>query len=104
MMSKDPRPKLSQGDPAALCRTPSRPLPKRFSVLGLGVTGVAVARFLAERGVDVQVVLPGHCLRDVTKIEQLEDEALASVDGFGKKRLARYGSTLLDVLRAADAA
>lgn len=58
----------------------------------------------AERGVNVQVVLPGHCLRDVAKIEQLEDEALASVDGFGKKRLARYGSTLLDVLRAADAA
>ena len=40
---------------------------------------------------------------NITK-EQLEDEALASVDGFGNKRLARYGSTLLDVLRAADAA
>ena len=47
------RPTIARGNPVALKTTAERPLAPRFSVLGMGVTGVAVARFLAARGVDV---------------------------------------------------
>lgn len=44
------------------------------------------------RGVDVQAVLPGHCLRDLAKIaEPAEIEGIA---GLGTKRFERYGGML----------
>lgn len=43
------------------------------------------------RGVDPQVVLPGHCLSDLTKLPRLDREALESVSGLGACRIERYG-------------
>ena len=65
-----------------------------------------------RRGVDMQVVLPGHCTADVVGAlashepaaprgsEQLL-EALSSVHGFGACRAARYGPALIDIAVAA---
>src|SRR5690606_15269797 len=47
------------------------------------------AREATQRGVDAQVVLPGHCLRDVVALDG--PEGLASVAGLGAKRLRLYG-------------
>jgi ribonuclease D len=50
------------------------------------------------RGVDEQVVLPGHCVRDAVDegVEALED--LARVPGLGEFRVDRYGEAILRVL------
>jgi ribonuclease D len=43
------------------------------------------------REVDLQVVLPGHCLAELTKLPTLEREALERVPGLGACRIERYG-------------
>jgi ribonuclease D len=48
----------------------------------------------AARGVDEQVVLPGHCLQDLAALEVPDFAAIASVPGLGEKRLARYGEIM----------
>lgn len=53
------------------------------------------------RGVDVQVVLPGHCLRDLARLTDTSD--LAMISGFGAKRIELYGEPLLGLIRDADA-
>lgn len=53
------------------------------------------------RGVDEQVVLPGHCLQDVVDLARdgaLDREALARVSGLGPRRLERYGEILVALL------
>lgn len=50
----------------------------------------------AARGVDEQVVLPGHCLQELAALET--GDAIAAVSGLGEKRLARYGATLAALL------
>jgi ribonuclease D len=55
----------------------------------------------ASRGVDEQVVLPGHCLADLVGLDAEEAGALgaiAAIRGMGEKRFARYGTTLLALL------
>jgi ribonuclease D len=52
----------------------------------------------AARGVDDQVVLPGHCLSDLVGIEPGDPAAIAAIRGMGEKRYARYGATLLALL------
>jgi len=47
-----------------------------------------------ERGVDVQVVLPGHCLNDMLDLPALTPSLLRSVSGFGECRVDRYGALL----------
>jgi ribonuclease D len=51
------------------------------------------------RGVDEQVVLPGHCLSDLVDLEKFDAASIASVRGMGPKRLARYGAALAELLR-----
>lgn len=53
------------------------------------------------RGVDVQVVLPGHCLADVVELTQPSAELLRSVSGFGEARFERYGERLLQLVASA---
>jgi len=48
----------------------------------------------AARGVDEQVVLPGHCLQDLAALEIHDRAAVAAVPGLGAKRVARYGETM----------
>jgi ribonuclease D len=52
----------------------------------------------ASRGVDEQVVLPGHCLSDLVGIDPPDAAAIAAIRGMGEKRFARYGATLLALL------
>jgi ribonuclease D len=52
-----------------------------------------------RRGVDPQVVLPGHCLRDLAQLG--DRDALGHVPGLGDKRIARYGEALRALLAAA---
>ncbi len=54
----------------------------------------------ALRGVDPQVVLPGHALSALAVRGALDEDALAEVDGLGPARRARYGAALVDTLRA----
>ncbi len=50
------------------------------------------------RGVDAQVVLPGHCLRDLAAAGARSREDLARIEGLGEKRIARYGDALIALL------
>jgi ribonuclease D len=50
------------------------------------------------RGVDEQVVLPGHCLADLVTLEQPDVEGVAGVKGMGPKRALRYAERLSALL------
>lgn len=68
----------------------------REKALGAWRTAEAKAR-----GVDIQVVLPGHCLRDLVGLPEVDRAAVADVPGFGAKRTERYADALVGVLRGA---
>jgi len=53
------------------------------------------AREAALRGVDPQVVLPGHCLSDIVDLSVVDLHSLRSVPGFGECRLSRYGARMV---------
>jgi ribonuclease D len=57
-----------------------------------------------KRGVDEQVVLPGHCLQELADIEEPSLEAVAGVRGLGAFRVARDGEALVMALSAPIAA
>jgi ribonuclease D len=50
------------------------------------------------RGLDEQVVLPGHCLAELVGLETADIAAIAEVRGLGAKRCDRYGVTLQALL------
>jgi ribonuclease D len=50
------------------------------------------------RGVDEQVVLPGHCVRDAVDLGVQTLQYLARVPGLGAFRVERYGEAILRVL------
>ncbi|HEX9297987.1 MAG TPA: HRDC domain-containing protein [Polyangiaceae bacterium] len=52
----------------------------------------------AARGVDEQVVLPGHCLAELVALETNAADAIARVKGMGPRRIARYGAILSTLL------
>lgn len=52
------------------------------------------------RGVDEQVILPGHCLQDLADLDEPTLEAVAAVPGIGAFRVARHGEALLAALSA----
>jgi ribonuclease D len=56
-----------------------------------------------RRGVDEQVVLPGHCVKEIAEPEAMTAEEVASVGGFGACRSA-YVEPILLALRGPDAA
>jgi ribonuclease D len=51
-----------------------------------------------RRGVDEQVVLPGHCLKTATAAEIATVEALATVPGIGAFRIRRDGEAIVAAL------
>lgn len=52
-----------------------------------------------RRGVDEQVVLPGHCLQDLADLDDGATlEEIAKVPGIGKFRVERVGAALVDAL------
>jgi ribonuclease D len=51
-----------------------------------------------RRGVDEQVVLPGHCLREIAERGAERAEDLAGVAGFGAFRVARDGDAIVRAL------
>lgn len=51
-----------------------------------------------KRGVDEQVVLPGHCLQDLAELTEISLETIAGVPGIGTFRVARDGTELLAAL------
>jgi ribonuclease D len=51
------------------------------------------------RGVDEQVVLPGHCVKDAADLETTAVEELAAIPGIGAFRVARDGQAMLRALR-----
>jgi ribonuclease D len=50
------------------------------------------------RGIDEQVVLPGHCLAALVALGPGDPTAVAEIRGIGARRYARYGATLLALL------
>jgi ribonuclease D len=56
----------------------------------------------ASRGVDEQVVLPGHCLKCLAAVEPITLSGVAEVPGIGSRRLFRYGATILALLRGEE--
>ncbi|MFO0676035.1 MAG: ribonuclease D [Polyangiaceae bacterium] len=55
----------------------------------------------SERKVDPQVILPGHCLKEVVDRNPTSLDSLAEVAGIGAFRVARYGAAILGVLAKA---
>ena len=51
-----------------------------------------------KRGVDEQVVLPGHCLQDLADLEDATADAVAAIPGIGAFRHARDGAAILGAL------
>lgn len=51
-----------------------------------------------ERGVDPQVVLPGHCVQDLASRGAASLDDLRAVPGVGEVRVRRYGEALLHLL------
>jgi ribonuclease D len=58
----------------------------------------------AKRGVDEQVVLPGHCLQDLADLVEPTLEAVARVPGIGAFRIERDGAALLAAARGEEEA
>jgi ribonuclease D len=56
-----------------------------------------------RRGVDEQVVLPGHCLKDAVEAEVESLEDLSRVAGLGEFRVRQDGEAILQVLRHEEA-
>ena len=52
----------------------------------------------AARGVDEQVILPGHCLADLVALGAGDARAIAEIRGLGARRYASYGNTMLALL------
>ena len=58
-----------------------------------------------KRGVDEQVVLPGHCLQDLADLpDHATLDAIAAVPGIGAFRVERYGAAIQAALAAPDVA
>jgi ribonuclease D len=51
-----------------------------------------------RRAVDLQVVLPGHCLSDLASRGARSITELQRIDGFGEVRVSRYGAALVALL------
>lgn len=56
------------------------------------------------RGVDPQVVLPGHCLSDLAARGATCSDELEAIAGFGHFRVVKDGDALLSVVREAETA
>jgi ribonuclease D len=56
-----------------------------------------------KRGVDEQVVMPGHCLQDLADVAEPSLEAIARVPGIGAFRIARDADGLLAALSVESA-
>lgn len=55
-----------------------------------------------ERKVNRQVVLPGHCVRDLASFRPFDEEELHAIPGLGEVRVERYGKALLKALADAE--
>lgn len=55
-----------------------------------------------RRGVDEQVVLPGHCLQDLADLGAASLDAVAAVPGIGDFRVEEHGASLVGLLAAAE--
>lgn len=92
-------------DELALLEKPSLPRAER---LLRGAVKKALAQWrtaeATERTVDIQVVLPGHCMKDICATLPQTMEALGDIAGFGARRLERYGETIIEVISTAMAA
>lgn len=56
-----------------------------------------------KRGVDEQVVLPGHCLQDLADLDEPSLGGIAEIPGLGAFRVERHGPALLEALSAPKA-
>jgi ribonuclease D len=85
----------------AMCeeRTPPHAAARRAKEKRLSAWRRAEA---SARGVDEQVVLPGHCLKGLAAVDPCTLSAVADVSGIGSRRLFRYGATILALLRGED--
>jgi ribonuclease D len=52
-----------------------------------------------RRGVDEQVVLPGHCLQDAVDLPSVSVDELARIPGMGAFRVERDGQAMADAIR-----
>ncbi len=55
-----------------------------------------------RRKVNEQVVLPGHCLKDLAELPEVDEHTVAGVRGIGDFRLARDAESLMRVLRTEE--
>ena len=53
-----------------------------------------------RRGVDLQVILPGHCLADLASRGAKNLAELRAIDGFGEVRVDRYGPALVALINS----
>jgi ribonuclease D len=85
----------------ALCAGPSPPYTNARRTKEKRLTSWRRAE-AASRGIDEQVVLPGHCLKSLAALDPCTLNAVAAVAGIGSRRLFRYGATFLALLRGEE--
>ncbi len=92
---------LPEADRARLLR----PRPSREEIAARRARESALSAWRKEeakrRGVDEQVVLPGHCLKALAEAEGMEVGTVADVPGYGACR-ARYAEAIVAALRRAE--
>ena len=89
-------------DERAAFFTPKPPLPRALIDARRGREHRLTAFRRAEakrRGVDEQVVLPGHCLQDIADRAPTTLEDLATIGGIGAIRVERYGDAIIAAVR-----
>ena len=86
----------------ALLRPPAPPFEERERRKRIETALTAWRKQEAEaRAVSPQVVLPGHCLRDLAGRAPRDEQALLAVPGLGACRVERYGRQLLAIVQSA---
>jgi len=84
-----------------------RPRPSREEIAGRRARESALSAWRKQeakaRGVDEQVVLPGHCLKALAEADGMEVGTVAGIPGFGACR-ARYVEAIAAALRRAGGA
>ncbi|AKT41025.1 ribonuclease D [Chondromyces crocatus] len=87
-----------ESDAEAMARFRAQATQRRALTTRIGAWRREEAR---RRGVDEQVVLPGHCVQDLATLAVQGvpgEEAVCQVRGLGARRLERYGATLVSLL------
>lgn len=91
------------GVPPEELASPSGPIPTAEERAALKTRDRALSAWrkslAAERGVDAQAIMPGHCFHEIVALNPQAPEELLAIDGIGAFRVERDGAAIVAALR-----